>query len=261
MKQYLFLSCMLSTPILYSMEIVSIESSHQPLAHQLSHNRVDNLALQQEDLIELTPINHLPKAEWERELLSAIKDCRSSRLIELLSEDGTPQATRSGLPNFTPNLTALEQIKIEKQKRVLILTNKAEADAKHCKCCNPSFVWNRAIAPGAIFLFAFGQLGFSIWAVEQAASISLVQNPGNNLQAFMTAGPSIGSLLAAVGGLFFSIKNAHDLFKLKEVEKAYNYYVIAEHNITTQDNIEALLKEQGITLKQLLANQAQYIPA
>lgn len=208
----------------------------------------------QDILIELDEAP-LSRQAWEQELTAAIKDCKSARLVHLLSPQGKPASTRSGLPGFTPHETAIEQIQKYKKEKQHILTN-TNPDSKRCKSCNSKYLWNRAVAPSAILVFAFAQLGFSIWSVQRAASTSLIQNPNSNLQAFIAAGPSIGALISAVGSLLFAFPNARNFFLLKEIRKEYEYYVLAEHNVQTQQRIENMLTAQSQQL-QLLVNREQ----
>ncbi len=191
----------------------------------------------------------MPVPEWKEEVALAVRDCKSTRLIQLLSPEGRPAPTRG---RFIPYTNALEQIKAHKEREERILTNTAEPDAKCCKCCNATYVWNRAIAPAILVLVALGQVGFS--AASLAAAIHNYQTQNSTtFSDIVTLVAPVGGLISGLGGLPFSLFNAYRRFILKDEQSKYEYYVIAEHNVETHDNMERLLLENKQALQELLA--------
>lgn len=178
---------------------------------------------------------------WKQELADSIKNTQSHKLIALLSQDSQPQQMRGF--EFKPYTNALEQIQDHKQKEENILTNTPAPDTKYFKCCNITHVWNRTIAPGIIIIAKTGQIVFAAWGIYRAASIVLREDPLNYTEAAANAAPAIGSIISALGDLPFSIISAWRRRILKTQQAKYEYYVLAENNVKTQNELLRLVQE------------------
>ncbi|MGE0009919.1 MAG: hypothetical protein AB7F19_05200 [Candidatus Babeliales bacterium] len=186
---------------------------------------------------------------WKNELSTALAECKTQRLVTLLSQQPQPQR---GF-HFQLYENALEQIQAHKAREVRILTNESEPEAKCCKCCNMVYVWNRYTAPTLIVGLKVAQGAFATWGIIRAAKIILDQTPGNYIEAAANAAPAIGSLLASAGELPFSLINAWRRRILKTQQAKYEYYLLAEHSVTMQESVERTVLENQQLLKRLLA--------
>lgn len=200
-----------------------------------------------------------PKLElnaWKQELKTALRGCRTERLLSLLSEENAPQATQRGF-HFKPYDNALEQILAHKEQEVRILTNIPEPDAKYFRCCNTTHVWNRFVAPTIIVTVKISQVGFAAWGIVRAARIVLEQAPGNYVEAAANAAPAIGSLVSAFGDLPFSLISAWRRRILKTQQAKYEYYLLAENSVLLQQQIARVVLDNQKDLKELLKRNPQ----
>lgn len=198
---------------------------------------------------EPAQLERMPVPQWKKEVDLAARNRNSKKLIHLLSPEGRPAPTRG---RFIPYDNALEQIKAHREREERILNNTAEPDAKCCKCCNLTYVWNRALAPTILVGVALGQIGFSAAALAAAIQKYQTQTLTSVAEVVELVVP-IGTFVAGLGNFPFSLWNAYRRFTLKDTQGKYEYYVIAEHNVETHDHMEKLLLENQASLKELLA--------
>ena len=129
--------------------------------------------------------SRLSRAAWKQEFATCVKKRDNERLIFLLSPEGKPAPTRSRLLmqgglHISPTSDALSEIRTQKEDLLAVLNNTPPKDAKCCKHCNMTYVWNRTAAPLLIVLAQLLYIVSSGWSLQREFNDSLIHQQSNS---------------------------------------------------------------------------------